>query len=1104
MRCIEHINSFDYNIEESFKNAETHIDQSITAIKASVAIVIAMRYLALTPNQASHPSLEESKARPRRGLSGALVIALDVGIPVITVLKDAVEIIGAVPFLKPVFAAVLVMSQAARQTQSNYDGILALSTIAGDFALNIAERCATLKALPPELDDAVKRLESRLRAIASRCQAMSQKSFISSFFQATAFKDELDDLRRSLDAAIQDFQNANLIDIQGTLQSIASHVEWVRLDALPNHPDMSGKLAEYLVESRTTDVEYVCDWIENSGELLLCIHGSAGVGKSTLAGHLSKELRVSGRLAGSIFLGTFQTDTSGPETVIKMLAHEIGSIHPQTRPKILDAMQQCHGSSLDTHLQKYILEPLQSLNYPHPLVIIVDALDEWKDHAIFLSSLGYLNCHTSVVKVIGTGRLNPIASYLPGISKVSVRPYLLSPVSIKVIKEYFENHLDSVPWVDGRRAHPPDIDKLAELSGGLPVWAATVIALLSYPFSELPPHQTLAEIVGSRLQVGGSDALGHLYQKGLERLFDVADIQREFRLFFGAIIALQAPLSITNFSALTDIPVHLVKKIRAALAAFQTRPPPPGSGNIIHPATALFHLSLIEHLQAAGLESPFAISTSHIHDVLGSRCLKQLTGLSPPDQESHLSAIQDYAVRYSLYHVSNGTSHSNDGPAKEPYSLLQTMPASTQQQWAKWFHKAVIPGDDELEFGMDDGLGEILKKLAYRLGALGGDQWGLQVACLEVAVRIDDGDAEAWSRLGRCYSNRGDRMSSIQMRDAALAASRRALELRPEWHPDHSGSLDDVANALWSCFQLNGNQVTLREAISCSRKGLTLCPVPHADRNLHLSTLANTLDNLYQQTGDLETLKEAISLCRERLDLCPASHPNHSTALNNLATALQSLHAHEGKGDTDALKEATKLHRKAVLLFSAPHPNRSSSLSNLASVLADFYDFSADEKALNEAISLYHEALALRPAPHPGRSATLYNLARSLGARYQRDGDISALNECISLYREAVGLRPAPHPDRHDSLNNLAAALSLQLALNQDVRVLDEIISLCRELRLLVPPTGHRYSEKYLGNLVRCLEKRREVTGDDQDQEEIEELNVELAELERARRRTGN
>jgi hypothetical protein len=58
--------------------------------------------------------LGEIKGRPRRGLSGTVVTVLDVGIPVITVLKNAVEIIGAVPFLKPVLGAVVVMSQAAR------------------------------------------------------------------------------------------------------------------------------------------------------------------------------------------------------------------------------------------------------------------------------------------------------------------------------------------------------------------------------------------------------------------------------------------------------------------------------------------------------------------------------------------------------------------------------------------------------------------------------------------------------------------------------------------------------------------------------------------------------------------------------------------------------------------------------------------------------------------------------------------------------------------------------------------------------------------------------------------------------------------------------
>ncbi|KAJ2914732.1 hypothetical protein MD484_g5668, partial [Candolleomyces efflorescens] len=1092
IRAVQEVGSFDYTDEESLRTAEEHIDQCITSIKTS------------------HPSLRDIKAKPRRGLSGAVVSALDIGIPVITVLKDAVEIVGAVPFMKPILGAVLVMSQAARQTQSNYEGMLALSTTAGEFALSIVERCSTLQVLPKNLDGAVKKLESRLRAIALRCQEMSEKNFISCFFQTTGFKEELDDLRRTLDSAIQEFQNTNLIDIQDGLEQIvealhrtAGNVEWVRLDGLPRHPDTSGKLAEYLVQSRTSDVEHICDWIERSNELLLCIHGTAGVGKSTLASHLAKELRASGRLAGSIFLGTFPTDTSGAETIIKMLAHEIGSIHPKLRPKILEAMQQCHGTSLETHLQKYILAPLRSLNQPYPLIIIVDALDEWRDHATFLSALSHLNSNTSVLKLIGTSRLNPVASHLPGIHKVSVRPYLLSPVSMGVIKQYFEKHLESVPWVDGRRAHSADIDKLAELSGGLPIWAATVIALLSYQFSTLPPHEVLTNIVGSRLQVGGgsgSDALRDLYENALKRLFTTPDTQRQFRLYFGAIIALQASLPISDFSKLTGISTHLVNQIQAVLPALYTRPLPQGSAEkmMVHPATAVFHLSLIEHVQAAAeTGTPFGISAPESHSTLALSCLEQLPTLpSPsPNPDSQLRAIQQYAVKYWLLHVSKGTSRSKKAWSQTKHcSALQTISASTQRRWAILFHSTLMPGDDSLELKADDGLGTILAKLAHQLDKSGGNQWGLQVACLEVAVRIDDSDAEAWTDLGRCYYAQGERVGGIQMRQEALAAFRRALHLQPESHPNHAASLDRVAYALGSCYQLNGDQATLGEMISHSRKALTHCLAPHPDRNIYLTTLANALEDLYQHNGDLQTLEEVVSLCRERLGLCPAPHPNRAAALNNLANALQALHAHEEKGNIDALNEAISLHYEALALHPTPHLDRSLALHNLAVTLDELYHSNNDENALHKAISLYHQALALRPPPHPLRSSTLYNLALSLESRYKRDGEISTLKESISLHREALGLWPSPHPNRPHSLRNFAGALLSHFEKTREVGDLDEAISLRRELLVLNTP-GRRYRRVDLKDALHLLKIRREVTKDEGDCGEIDDLEKELAGL---------
>ncbi|KAJ2924464.1 hypothetical protein H1R20_g12641, partial [Candolleomyces eurysporus] len=833
---------------------------------------------------------------------------------------------------------------------------------------------------------------------------------------------------------------------------------------------------------------------------------------------ISDKFRSVGRLAATVFMSAIGAKASGSVTIIvKMIVHEIGCIHSRAIPKIVEAMDQCHGTSLENHLEKYILEPLRSLGHPQPLIIIMDAMDEWRDHPTFTKALALLNSESSVVKFILTDRLNPCASRLPGIDSVSIYTYALGPISDEVIKAYFQKHLEMVPWVDGRKASSLDVEKLTELSGGLPVWATTVISVLSHSFSDSPPHEILAEVVGNRRQVGGSDGLGDLYRNALERLFPSSDAQKWFRRHMGATTVLQEPLSLEDFSTLTGIPSHLINKIQFPLSALQTRSPPPGSEKMIHPATTLFHLSFLEYIRAPTTDTSFAISTFDSHSAIGLTCLKQLAILlrSSLQNDYPLRPLQHYAVNYWPHHVVNGTPRlSNEWLRTEHCSTLQMIP-DTHGRWATLLLKGLLAGevDSTLEdVRGEDGMALTLRKVACRLGETGGDYWGFEVACLEVAVRIEGGDAEGWSELGRCYYARGDRTGNLQMYEEAVVVFRHALHLRPDPHPSRGETLDNIAGALWSCYRQNGDSDILDEAISCSRMALTLSPTPHPDRYRYLGNLASALKEFYHRNDSLEALNEIISLGREALELCPVPHPDHPKLLNKLANSLKALY--ERNGDIDALNEAISLHRDALALRPVPHPDRPSSLNNLACALQSLYNCNRDIDGLNEAISLYREALALCPAPHPDRSLLLNNLANALDDLHGCNGDIRALNEAISLHREALGLRPAPHPNRSSSLNNLARCLHALYQHNKDigtlnecislgpylsqferdgaVEVLDEAISLRREL-LILHPSGHRYRAYYVISLVKILERRPEVTGDDRYCGEIEDLKAELA-----------
>lgn len=99
--------------------------------------------------------------------------------------------------------------------------------------------------------------------------------------------------------------------------------------------------------------------------------------------------------------------------------------------------------------------------------------------------------------------------------------------------------------------------------------------------------------------------------------------------------------------------------------------------------------------------------------------------------------------------------------------------------------------------------------------------------------------------------------------DDTIYFLRQALELRLPPHPDRSGSLSNLASALWTRFKQEGQHTDLDEAISLYRQALDLRPPPHPNRSFSLTYLAVALSTRFEQGGQqIDDLDDAMSTYR--------------------------------------------------------------------------------------------------------------------------------------------------------------------------------------------------------------------------------------------------
>ena len=318
------------------------------------------------------------------------------------------------------------------------------------------------------------------------------------------------------------------------------------MNSLPETLSYVGRRDEYLPGSRSDDIKAIAGWLENPDQFVFWMHGGAGLGKSTLAHTIVDSLRADDCLATFAFL--HRGSSSDPARVIKSMARELGALHPRTIPQVATAARTCTSGHLSLHdyFESYLIHPIQSLSYPYPLVIVVDALDEWEHYEAFLKELEHI-AQPSSVKILLTSR--PNHSIERSLLNVAVQKYQLPPVSQAITEAYFNHHFARMDW-EMRKPSPNIVSKLACLADGLLIWAAMVCSFLSYEMRAGAPHEVLDEILTSAKQIALEGQLSNLYRDALTQLFRNDKEQQLFKQVFGAMTVLRESLALNDFARL--------------------------------------------------------------------------------------------------------------------------------------------------------------------------------------------------------------------------------------------------------------------------------------------------------------------------------------------------------------------------------------------------------------------------------------------------------------------------------------------------------------------------------------------------------------------------
>ena len=456
--------------------------------------------------------------------------------------------------------------------------------------------------------------------------------------------------------------------------------------------------------SRDALLEKIQRWAESSeveSPPIFWLSGIAGTGKSTVAQTVCMNATELKTLGATFFFSQQAGQRRVATAVFPTLVHQLlSNAHSPIRIKTsilasLDKNPSAGSQILKIQFEKLILEPFRNLTIPHPIILVLDALDECAEDGVkeilnlITSNLDQL---PSFLKIFVTSRpeshisdiLKPRNPNPSQHRRFVVYQQVIDPSSDEsAVQVYFKAALSNAevvrlfPAFDNWTLDEAKMTSLVGMTEGLFIVAATIVKFILNSADANPDYCLSLLLQDPESKNQTHSAINLLYIKILEHRYPTntgkTTLDR-FRSVVGTIVLLYEPLSVESLGQLLGL---TPQSIHSALHRLQSVVAITEADGLIRPLHPSF-VDFLTNQHACPLS--FLIEPKLQHAFVAQHCvftMNKLFNISQVITKADITPEVTYALCYFDDHiVGSGTNSQN-----EFFSFIKAFIESRVGKW---------------------------------------------------------------------------------------------------------------------------------------------------------------------------------------------------------------------------------------------------------------------------------------------------------------------------------------------------------------------------------------------------------------------------------------